>query len=95
MERKAWEEQKKLGDLSSASTIMRVVATISNIVFLGFPCWVMVNEHPHPEEDGLIAFTVLMVLTPILTLVALFGSGKRKMQEQQRTIAGEQWARDA
>jgi hypothetical protein len=41
----------------------------------------------HPEEDGLIAFTLLMVLTPILSFVVLFGSRKRKMQEQQRTIA--------
>jgi NADH:ubiquinone oxidoreductase subunit 4 (subunit M) len=74
MERKALEEQKKTDDLASAST-MRIVAIISNIVFFGFVCWALVDQYPHPEEDGVIAFTLLMVLTPLLNLVVLFRSG--------------------
>ncbi|MBZ5500346.1 MAG: hypothetical protein LAP85_28460 [Acidobacteriia bacterium] len=69
---KALEEQKKTDDLSSTSSVLRVVAVICNIVLLGFTCWAFVGQYPHPEEDGLIAFTVLMVLTPILCLVVLF-----------------------
>lgn len=80
MKRKASEEQKKIDDLSSMNTVMRFVAIICNIVLLGFTCWAFVDQYPHPEEEGLIAFTVLMVLTPILSLVALFRSGGGKGQ---------------
>jgi hypothetical protein len=38
-------------------------------------CWAVVDQYPHPEEDGVIAFTVLRVLTPILSLVVLFRYG--------------------
>jgi formate hydrogenlyase subunit 3/multisubunit Na+/H+ antiporter MnhD subunit len=97
MKRKALEEQKKTDDLSSTSTVIRIVAIICNIVLLGFTCWAFVDQYPHPEEDGLVAFTVLMVLTPILSLVVLFRGGaghgwlgphrKRKASEEQRKIA--------
>jgi hypothetical protein len=54
---------------------MKIVAVICNIVLLAFTCWAFVDQYPHPEEDGLIAFTVLMVLTPILSLAVLFRRG--------------------
>jgi hypothetical protein len=54
---------------------MKILAIICNIVFIGFVCWAFVDQYPHPKEEGIIAFTVLMVLTPILSLVALFLSG--------------------
>jgi hypothetical protein len=73
-ERKALEEQKKTDDLASAS-MMRIVAIVCNIVLIGFVCWAFVDQYPHPEEDGVIAFTLLMVLTPLLSLVVLFRSG--------------------
>jgi hypothetical protein len=53
---------------------MRTVAIICNIVFLAHFCWAFVDQYPHPEEEGFIAFTVLMVLTPILNVVVLFRS---------------------
>ena len=94
--RQALEGQKKADDLSSTGTVMRIVAIICNIVFFGFVCWALVDQYPHPEEDGLIAFIVLMVLTPILSLVVLFRGGtgdgwlglhrKRKASEEQRKI---------
>jgi hypothetical protein len=54
---------------------MKIVAIICNIVFFGFVCWALVDQYPHPEEDRVIAFTVLMMLTPILSLAVLFRSG--------------------
>jgi len=74
MKRKAPEERKKIDALSFTSTVMRFVAIICNIVLLGFICWAFVDQYPHPEEDGLIAFTMLTVSTPILSLVAHFRS---------------------
>lgn len=97
MKRKSSEEQKKTDDLSSKITITRVVAIVFNIVSVGFVCWALVDQYPHPEEAGVIEFAVLMVLTPILSLVVLFcdsaGHGwlglhrKRKASEEQRKIA--------
>ena len=68
---KVLEEQKKTDEPSYKVTFLRIVAIICNIVFLGFHCWAFVDQYPHPEEDGFIAFVVLMVLTSILSLVVL------------------------
>ena len=58
----------------------RVVAAICNVVLLGFTGWAYVDQHPHPDEPGFTAFTVLMVITPILSLAALVrgGAGNRR-----------------
>lgn len=74
VKRKAPVDQNKIDDQSSRGTIMRMLAIICNIVFLGFVCWAFVDQYPHPEEDGFLAFAVLMVLTPVLSLVVLFFS---------------------
>jgi formate hydrogenlyase subunit 3/multisubunit Na+/H+ antiporter MnhD subunit len=92
MKRKALEEPEKIDDLASRSTIMKIVAIICNLVFFGFVCWALVNQYPHPEEDGVVAFTVLMVLTPILSLVVIFCSGAsdgwRGLHLKRKALAG-------
>ena len=62
------------------SAFGRVVAAICNVVLLGFTGWAYVDQYPHPKEDGFVAFIVLMVLTPILSLAALVrgGAGNRR-----------------
>jgi hypothetical protein len=50
---------------------MKLAAVICNIVFFGLVCWTMIDQYPHPKEDGFIAFAVLIILTPILNLVVL------------------------
>ena len=75
MKGKASEQQEKVDGPSSTSTTMRTVAIICNVVFLAYFCWAFVDQYPHPEEEGFIPFAVLMVLTPILNLVALFCGG--------------------
>lgn len=56
----------------SMNTAMKIVAAISNIVVLGFTAWAVVSQYPHSKEGGVIAFTVLIVSTQILSLLALF-----------------------
>jgi hypothetical protein len=51
------------------------VVAICNVVLLGFTGWAYVDQYPHPKEDGFVAFIVLMVLTPILSLAALVRGG--------------------
>ena len=60
----------------SKNVIMKIVVGIFNFVLLGFVCWAIVSQYPHPEEEGVIAYTVLLVLTPILSLAALFRKAK-------------------
>ena len=71
---KVLKEQKKTNEFSYVSTSLRIVAIFSNIIFLGIHSWAFVDQYPHPEEDGFIAFVALMVLTPILSLVVLIRS---------------------
>jgi len=72
---KAVMERPKVDEGASANTILRIVTIVANIVFFGFVCWAIVDQYPHPEEDGVLAFTVLMALTPLLSLVAVFRGG--------------------
>ena len=72
IKRKALEEPKKTGDIPATSSAMRAVAIVCNFVLLGFSCWAYLDHYPHPEEPGLTAFTVLMVLTPVLSVIVLF-----------------------
>lgn len=64
---------------SSVNRTVKIVAIISNIIFLGFACWAFINEYPHPKEDGFITFVVIMFLTPILNMVVLIRYGKTSL----------------
>lgn len=56
----------------SLNTAMKIVAVISNMVAFGFTCWANVDQYPHSREGGVIAFTVLIISTQIVSLLALF-----------------------
>jgi hypothetical protein len=53
------------------SRILKIAAVVSNFVLLGFAVWAIVSQYPHPEEEGVVAYTILVVLTPIFSMVAL------------------------
>ncbi len=74
------EGQNKLEGRSSRSTVSNIAAIVCNIVLLGFVCWALVDEYPHPREPGFIEFVVLMLLTPILNVVVLFRSRTSRLQ---------------
>jgi hypothetical protein len=75
MKRKAFEEQRKIDKPSSVSTFTKIVAIICNVALLGFICWALLSQPPHPEEEGFVAFVVVSVVTPILSVVVLFRGG--------------------
>ena len=52
--------------------LMLFAAIILNIVNLGFVCWALVDQYPHPDEEGFIEYAVLLVLVPIVSLVVLY-----------------------
>jgi hypothetical protein len=72
---KVLEGSKQTDEPSYTDTTIRIMAIICNFIFLGFHGWAFVDQYPHPEENGFIVFVVLIVLTPILSLVVLISSG--------------------
>lgn len=61
----------------SKNAILWFAVLAGNIALLGFALWAIVSQYPHPEEEGVVAYTVLIVLTPLLSMVALFRAGRR------------------
>lgn len=43
----------------------------ANILLLGFSAWAVIDQYPHPEEPGVLEFTLVVLLTPILSIVAI------------------------
>src|SRR5512133_575226 len=48
---------------------LKVIAVIGNVVLVGLTCWALIKQYPHPREPGFLSYAVLVVLTPILSLV--------------------------
>ena len=94
--RVALEGQQTRDQRSSVSAVANGLAVFCNLLLIAFSCWAIVAQYPHPKEEGVIAaaslpvFTVLAVFTPIVSVVVLLGSTKRKKQVQQRPIARQQ-----
>ena len=61
---------------SSGGAFPRGVALLGNIALLGFALWAIVSQFPHPEEEGVVAYTMLIVLAPLLGALALFRAGR-------------------
>jgi hypothetical protein len=55
----------------TASDATRRITATCNALLLAFVCWALVDQHPHPSEPGFIEYVVAMVLTPIVSAVAL------------------------
>ncbi len=59
--------------LPSPGRLVKLVALVGNIVWLGLGCWLFMYRYPsHPKEEGLIEFVVLTGLTPLLSAVAIY-----------------------
>ena len=76
--RNAPEEPEKAGEKTSFSTFLRIGTILCNIAMFGFSCWAIISQYPHPEEKGVWTYTVLLLLTPILTLVAILRKTRNK-----------------
>jgi hypothetical protein len=59
------------GGTGPRSHKMRVAAIACNVILVGFICWAFVDQYPHPDEEGLLAFEIVMVLVPIISLTML------------------------
>ena len=69
---------------SRRAAVVERAAVVGNVVLAGFVCWALIDRYPHPHEPGLLEYTVLVLLTPILSAVTLLRSrpcGRRRSSE--------------
>jgi len=67
---------------TSSTTLAHRAAVLCNLMLFGASCWAVVAQYPYPEGNSVIPFAVLAVCTPILSLVALLGGGRKAMRGQ-------------
>ena len=63
--------------LLRTSAGLRKAAVAANVLLIGCTIWALVDQYPHPEESGVVAYAILMLLTPVLTTVVLGRPGVR------------------
>jgi len=68
--------QKPRRASSSLESLPRLVAVLCNLVLAGFSCWALVSQYPYAEGNSVIPLGLLMVFTPIVSVVALLGGTK-------------------
>ncbi len=67
--------------ISSPGRALTRVALAANILWFVIACWIALVRYPsHPEEEGLIAYLVLMAMTPLVSAVVNFLSLRRSPQ---------------
>ncbi len=49
----------------------RRASVLCNLALLAFSCWAIADQYPHPADPGLVPFVVLLLLTPVLSSLAL------------------------
>jgi hypothetical protein len=54
-----------------ASVPARRAAVVFNVVLLAGIAAAVVDQYPHPNEPGFVPYVLLMVFTPLLSIVAL------------------------
>ncbi len=71
---------------SSKSVLQRMVPAVMNLVSLGFVCWALVDQYPHPNEAGFLEFVILTVVTHALNIVTLFFGGAALVRRRHAMI---------
>ena len=84
------QEQGTSGNPTPLSALARYAVAACNLLLLGFTCWASVVQYPYPEGNSIIPFVLLMALTPVISLVALFLGRTRRPQEQPGPMARPQ-----
>ena len=75
------------GGGGASSRALQRAALIGNVVLLAAICWAFADQYPHPQEEGFVAYMVVIVLTPILSAVVLFLGIRRKAPEALKAPA--------
>jgi len=84
MKNKAPEEQSKADELSKIYPFLKIVTLILNLALLGFASWFIVINYPHPGESLVLAYILLAVLTPVLSLIAILSRRANNGEKRKR-----------
>ncbi len=64
-------------------------SVVCNVLVFAACLWVAVGRYPYPEGNSIIPFAVLLVATPIMTVIALLGAMARTpARRAERGTAG-------
>lgn len=68
-----------------------LVATILNILMVAFLVLAMVDQYPHPKEDGFITYVIIVAITPIINTFVLYRlfKGTRLSNEKSASISDD------
>jgi len=69
-------------DGTSSTTLAHRAAVLCNLILFGASCWAVIAQYPYPEGNSVIPFAVMAVCTPVLSLIALLGGGRKAMRGQ-------------
>jgi hypothetical protein len=72
------EDQPETGAALPGTILLVRVAVVANLVLLAAVCWALVDQSPHPKEEGFLAYAVLTLLTPVLSAIVLVRTGTRR-----------------
>ena len=64
----------RASDASPAMRRARHIAVLCNVWLLATASWALYDQYPHPDEQGFVAYVTVVLLTPILSIVALLTS---------------------
>lgn len=71
------EEEDIPEEKYTSGKILKTTAIISNIVLVGLSCLAFIDQYPHPKEDGLVVFIVLLLFTPVVSLLMILRNGAK------------------
>lgn len=57
---------------SSHFVQLRRVLAGGNLLLVAFVGWAIVDQYPHPDEEGFIAFVIVTIAVPLLSSAQLF-----------------------
>ena len=72
------EVQGKVDAPPSIYLFKKIIGVIFNIVLIGFICRAVIDQYPHPRESGFLIYLILVVFTPILSLITILISRANK-----------------
>jgi hypothetical protein len=75
------------GGGSSAISLTQGAGVLCNVVLFRASCWAGVAQYPYSEGNSVIPFAAVTIGTPILSLAALLGGGRKAMEERRRSAA--------
>lgn len=52
-------------------TFIKAMVLTFNFVLFGISCWAIIDQYPHPKGDGVVFFTLVVLLTPVISLLAI------------------------